>query len=168
MRLQPYDFELKFRPGKEMTTHDALSRYHSQPGPEISLDIAIHHTHLTNQQKLHFRMQLLQILNYEYCHKWLSMSGKRKYFWHASTLKVEDGTYPVGWSTTDPRIWMGTSPTTATWWTSGHYQDESSGKECNLLARNDKGHWVNDQQLQHLPKLSGETVWPTPRGAAYT
>ena len=34
-----------------MTLPDALSRYHSQPGPEISLDIAIHHTCLTTQCK---------------------------------------------------------------------------------------------------------------------
>ena len=49
MQLQPYDFELKYRPGKEMTLRDALSRYHPQPGPEIALDIAIHHGHLRTQ-----------------------------------------------------------------------------------------------------------------------
>ena len=49
MQLQPYDFELKFRPGKEMTLPDALSRYHPQPEPEIPQDIAIDHTHLTTQ-----------------------------------------------------------------------------------------------------------------------
>ena len=62
---------------------------------------------------------------------------------------------------------MDTSPTTATWWTSGHYQDESLGTKCNLLARNDKRHWVNDQQRQHLPMFSGKTVWLTAREAAY-
>ena len=35
MQLQPYDFELKFRPRQEITLPDALSRYHPQPGPEI-------------------------------------------------------------------------------------------------------------------------------------
>ena len=29
--------------------------YHPQPGPEIPLDIAIHHTHLTTQQKTTFQ-----------------------------------------------------------------------------------------------------------------
>ena len=77
-------------------------------------------------------------------------------------------TYLVRWRTTDTKIWMGTSPTIATQWPSGHYQDESSGKECNLLAGNDKGHSVNDQQLLYLPTSSGKTVWPTPREAIYT
>ena len=34
-----------------MTLPDALSIYHPQPGPEIALDIAIHHAHLTTQPK---------------------------------------------------------------------------------------------------------------------
>ena len=55
MQLQPYDFALKYRLGKEMTLPDALSRYHPQPGPEIALDIAIHHVHLTTQQKTAFQ-----------------------------------------------------------------------------------------------------------------
>ena len=52
--LQTYAFEVKFRHEKEMTLPDALSRYHHQPGPEMPLDIAIHHTHLTTQQKIAF------------------------------------------------------------------------------------------------------------------
>ena len=32
------------------------------------------------------------------------------------------------------------SPKTATQWTSGLYQDKSLGKECNLLARDDKSY----------------------------
>ena len=55
MQLQPYDFKLKFRPGEEMTLPDAISRYHPQPGPEIPLDIAIHHTYLTTQWKTAFQ-----------------------------------------------------------------------------------------------------------------
>ena len=55
MQLQPYDFELKYRPGKEMTLPDAFSRYHPQPGPEIALGIAIDHAHLTTQQKKAFQ-----------------------------------------------------------------------------------------------------------------
>ena len=39
MLLEPYDFELKYRPGKEMTLADVLSRYHPQPEPEIQMEI---------------------------------------------------------------------------------------------------------------------------------
>ena len=38
-----------------MTLPDALSRYHPQSGPEKPLDIAIHCTHLTTQQKTAFQ-----------------------------------------------------------------------------------------------------------------
>ena len=55
LQPQPYNFELKFRPGKDMTLPDALSRYHPQLGPEIPVDIAIQHTHLTTQQKTAFQ-----------------------------------------------------------------------------------------------------------------
>ena len=54
MQLQPYDFKLKYRPGK-MTLLDVSSRYHPQPGPEIALDIGICHAHLTTQQKTAFQ-----------------------------------------------------------------------------------------------------------------
>ena len=38
-----------------MTLPDALSRYHPQLGPEIPLDIGIHHTCLKTQQKAAFQ-----------------------------------------------------------------------------------------------------------------
>ena len=59
MRLQPYDFNLKYRLGKEMTLADALSRYHPQPAPKIPLDIAIHHAHLTTQCKTAFQNAIM-------------------------------------------------------------------------------------------------------------
>ena len=40
---------------KEKTLPNALSRYHPQSGPEIPLDIAIHHIHLTTQGKTTFQ-----------------------------------------------------------------------------------------------------------------
>ena len=58
-QLQPYDFNLKYRPGKEMTLADALSRYHPQQAPDIPLDIAIHHTHLTTQHKTAFQNAIM-------------------------------------------------------------------------------------------------------------
>ena len=55
MCLQPYDFDLKYRPGREMILTNALSRYHPQPGSEIPLDITIHHAQLTTQCKSAFQ-----------------------------------------------------------------------------------------------------------------
>ena len=55
LRLQNYDVTIKYRPGKEMLVADALSRYSPLIGPEVELDIAIHHVHITPEKKLKFQ-----------------------------------------------------------------------------------------------------------------
>ena len=100
MQLQPYDFNLKYQPGKEMTLADALSRYHPQPAPEIPLDIAIHHTHLTTQCKTAFQNAImtdpeLHALSQMIIDGWPEDTSEvpkhlRKHFTHASTLAIED------------------------------------------------------------------------------
>ena len=100
MQLQAYDFELKFRLGKEMTLHDALSRYHPKLRPDIPLDIAIHHTQLTTQQKTTFQDTIatdpeLQALSQMIIDGWPEdasdvLKNLKRYFSHASTMTVED------------------------------------------------------------------------------
>ena len=55
LRLQNYDVTIKYHPGKEMLVADALSRYSPLVGPEVALDIAIHHVHITPEKKLEFQ-----------------------------------------------------------------------------------------------------------------
>ena len=55
LRLQNYDVTIRYRPGKEMLVADALSRYSPLIGPEVALDIAIHHVHITPEKKLEFQ-----------------------------------------------------------------------------------------------------------------
>ena len=55
LRLQNYDVTIKYHPGKEMLVADALSRYSPLIGPEVALDIAIHHVHITPEKKLEFQ-----------------------------------------------------------------------------------------------------------------
>ena len=45
--LQGYDNVLHYCPGKEMALPDTLSHFKPKPGPEITLDITIHHAHLS-------------------------------------------------------------------------------------------------------------------------
>ena len=46
-----YDYVLCYHSGKEMALPDTLSHFKSKPGPEIALDIAIHHAHISLVQK---------------------------------------------------------------------------------------------------------------------
>ena len=55
LRLQNYDVTIKYHPRKEMLVADALSRYSPLVGPEVALDIAIHHVHITPEKKLEFQ-----------------------------------------------------------------------------------------------------------------
>ena len=49
--LKGYDYVLCYYSCKEMACPDTLSHFKSKPGPEIALDIAIHHAHLSPVQK---------------------------------------------------------------------------------------------------------------------
>ena len=55
LRLQNYGVTIKYHPGKEMFVADTLSRYSPLVGPEVALDIAIHHVHITPEKKLEFQ-----------------------------------------------------------------------------------------------------------------
>ena len=84
-----------------MTLPDSLSRYHPQPGPEIALDIAIHHAHLETQQKMAFQEAIatdpkLQALAQTIIDGWPEDANEVpislcKYFAHATTVSMEDG-----------------------------------------------------------------------------
>ena len=83
-----------------MTFPNALLRYHPQPGPQIPLDIAIHHTCFTTQWTTTFQDAIaadpkLQVLSQMIINGWPEDASDvpknlRKYFSHASTLTVED------------------------------------------------------------------------------
>ena len=54
--LQGYDYVLHYCPGKEIALPDTLSCFKPKPGPEIALDIAIHHACLSSVQKETFQL----------------------------------------------------------------------------------------------------------------
>ena len=60
--LQGYDYVLCYCPGKEMALPDTLSHFKPKSGPEIALDIAIHHAHLSPVQKEAFQLALRWML----------------------------------------------------------------------------------------------------------
>ena len=55
LRLQNFYLKIKYKPGKEMLLSNVFSHYAPQNGPEMALDITIHHVHITPEKKLEFQ-----------------------------------------------------------------------------------------------------------------
>ena len=53
--LQDYDYIIHYHPGKEIALPDTLSHFSPCPGPDIPLDIAIHHGYLSPEWKESFQ-----------------------------------------------------------------------------------------------------------------
>ena len=49
--LQGYNFTIHYCPVMEMVIPDTLSQFSPQPGPDLPLDIAIHHAHIMLHHK---------------------------------------------------------------------------------------------------------------------
>ena len=52
---QGYDYTIHYYPSKEMVLSDTLSWFSPHPGPDILLDIASHHAHLSLERKEAFQ-----------------------------------------------------------------------------------------------------------------
>ena len=55
LHLQGYDFTICYHPDKEMVIPDTLSRFSPRPGPDLPLDIAIHHACIMPDHKEAFQ-----------------------------------------------------------------------------------------------------------------
>ena len=101
LRLQNYNLKIKYKPRKEMLLADTLFCYAPQNGPEVALDISIHHVHITPEKKLEFQKRiqddsLLQSLAKTILRGWPEDVNDipkvlRPYHNHQNELTVEDG-----------------------------------------------------------------------------
>ena len=57
--LQGYNFTICYHPGKEMVIPDTLSQFSPQPGPDLLLDIAIHHACIMPDHKEAFQQAFI-------------------------------------------------------------------------------------------------------------
>ena len=55
LHLQGYNFTIHYCPGKEMVIPDMLSQFSPWPGPDLPLDIAIHHARIMQDCKEAFQ-----------------------------------------------------------------------------------------------------------------
>ena len=73
--LQGYDYFIHYHPCKEMALPDTLSHFSPCPGPNIPLDIAIHHAHLSPEWKEAFPTSLHEwswdVCSHWHYHPWL-------------------------------------------------------------------------------------------------
>ena len=58
LRLQDYDFTIKYRPGEEMAVADTLSRYSPEDTPEILLDISVNHVYINAEKKRDYQLAI--------------------------------------------------------------------------------------------------------------
>ena len=101
LRLQNYDVRITYRPGREMLVADTLSRYAPLTAPEVALDLAIHHLHITPEKKKAFQKciqedPLLRSLAETIITGWPEdvtdlPNALRPYHTHRDVLTVEDG-----------------------------------------------------------------------------
>ena len=101
LHLQGYDFTIRYRPGKEMVIPDTLSRFSPRPGPDLPLDITIHHAHIMPDHKEAFQQAFvnnpeMQALGDLIITGWPEDIKEVPhplclYWHHRETLTVEDG-----------------------------------------------------------------------------
>ena len=58
LRLQDYDFTIKYHPGEEMVIVDTLSRYSLEDTPEILLDIPVNHVYIDAEKKRDYQLAI--------------------------------------------------------------------------------------------------------------
>ena len=58
LRLQDYDFTIKYCPGEEMVIADTLSRYSPEDTPEILLDISVNHVYIDAEKKRDYQLTI--------------------------------------------------------------------------------------------------------------
>ena len=101
LHLQGYDYTIHYCPSKEMALSDTLSWFSPHPGPDIPLDIAIHHACLSPERKEAFQKAFVS--NPKMCaHTNMIITGWPNdikvvphplcpYWQHCKTLTMEDG-----------------------------------------------------------------------------
>ena len=101
LHLQGYDLTICYCPGKEMVIPDILSCFSPQPGPNLPLDITIHHAHIMPTHKEAFQQAFINDPEMRALTN-LIITGWPKdikevphplcpYWQHRETLTIEDG-----------------------------------------------------------------------------
>ena len=101
LRLQPYNVEIAYKPGKDMVFADMLSRTNPTPGPTIQLDQTIHMVTFSTEKKQLMKAatdndeitrQLRQVILDGWPEKASDLPRHLRQFWSSrDMMSVEDG-----------------------------------------------------------------------------
>ena len=58
LRLQDYDFTIRYRPGEEMAVADTLLRYSPEDTTEVLLDISVNHVYINAEKKRDYQLAI--------------------------------------------------------------------------------------------------------------
>ena len=90
LRLQDYDFTIKYCPGEEMVIANTLSRYSPEDTPEILLDISVNHVYIDAEKKRDYQLADTIIAGWPDDIKDVP-KALRPYHGQRDSLTVEDG-----------------------------------------------------------------------------
>ena len=176
--LQGYDFTIHYLPGKEMVIPDTLSQLSPWPGPDLPLDIAIHHACIMPDHKEAFQQAFINdpemwgLAN-------LIITGWPKdikevphllhlYWQHRETLTIEDGLVLQGETLIIPPHRKGDSPTSTASIPSGNNKVTVAHAWKFLLAKHQQGHWRSSPPVWSLHLVPEPECWSTPHTYTYT
>jgi hypothetical protein len=101
LRLQPYDFNIVYKPGREMVLADSMSRLNPKKGPQIALDTTIHVVQFSTEKLREMQQhtsndEVLHVLKETILNGWPESPRQvcksiRQYWSCRNELSLEDG-----------------------------------------------------------------------------
>ena len=185
LRIQPYDVEIDYRPGKNMIYADYLSRVGPTPGPNIKLEQAIHMIQISVGQleKLRLASQQdpeLSILREQIVSGWPEQSKLlpkiiRSYWTLRDYLSVEDGLIYNGHRLVIPesfrkeyldRVHAGHQGVTKSqlrakdsiYWSNMMSDIEKTVRDCEVCLQNAKSSKKEPMKAHDIPSQPWEVV----------
>ena len=185
LRVQAYNFELKYKPGKHMVYADYLSRVSPSPGPTVVLEHAIHMVQISVGQLEKLRLASKQdnqisVLSEQIVSGWPAQAQQlpkiiRPYWSMRDYLTVEDGLVYAGQRLVIPekfrqefleRIHAGHLGITksqlrakeSVYWPNMMADIEKAVSDCDICLRNAKSQQREPMQSHPIPSQPWEVV----------
>ena len=163
LRLQPFDCNIKYKPGKEMLLADALSRLPSPANTTIELDMRIDHHGFTTERIRQIETETAtdtDIVHSLQLSHWMDgqqgetefLALTRQYWDQQDELSIDNGLLMKGPRIVIPGCQRERTLTQPAYWTQRHYSHVPIGQKCCILAWDRCRHRRLRQQMPSLPR----------------